>query len=138
MEVTLNPSWHLWIANFGTKRINIKYGTDICEYTRAFIKGGLLFLMFSVFCIFMVSWTSASLWNIVMAIFTDDALEYYSKFFLMITGILGLMIGLALFKDWWDNRPVKEKPEKPPTFAAVAYRKFKSKTCFRINFNNVE
>lgn len=139
MTVTMNQTWHLWIANFLTKRINPNNGTDICEYTRAFIAGLTWFLFVTAFASLFVLFVSASLWNLVaFGIGINDVIEFYTKLFIFMISVIALFIGIVVLKEWWDNRPVKEKPEAPPTFAKVAYRKFKSKTCFRIEFNDVK
>lgn len=136
MEVTLNKSWHLWIANFAGRRIYPECGTDICEYTRAFLAGMFWFLFVAVVSTLIGTFVLGSLWNILAFMFGyHENIHPYTFIFILLVGSL---LTLALFmhvKEWYQNRPTKEKPKAPPTFAAVAYRKFKDKTCFRINFN---
>lgn len=136
MEVTLNKSWHLWIANFAGKRIYPECGTDICEYTRAFLAGMFWFLFVAVVSTLIGVFVSFSLWNILTFMFGyEDTIYPFTYIFMLIVGGLLAIVAFAMAKEWYDNRPTKDKPEAPPTFAKVAYRKFKDKTCFRINFN---
>jgi hypothetical protein len=135
MEVTLNKSWHLWLANFGEKRIKPEWGTDICEYTRAVLAG--MFWATVTFSILLLvgSWAAFSVYDVVNMLITGQMIEKFTMVFFGGVGVLSVMFGLAFLKIWWDRRPVKEAPAKPPSFPKVVYRKFKDKTCFRIKFN---
>lgn len=138
MEFTLKKdSWHYWIANYGEKRVRPEWdeGNDICSYTRAFLKG-LMWLVVSVgFVAAFTVWVCASLWNLGEFFFYGAKLEIWTNFFLAMLTIFGLlMASLAIkikYEQYRDSRPVVEKP---PGFVKLAYRKFKDKTCFRLNF----
>jgi len=133
MEVTLNKSWHLWLANFGEKRIYPNCGTDICEYTRAVMVGSFWALVAGTFITLGTLWVGFSFYDIALAIFTGSALLPYSIIFLMLVGAFVLLVTIVAYKEWRKMQP--SEPPKPPSFTAVAYRKFKDKTCFRIKFN---
>jgi hypothetical protein len=135
MEVTLNKSWHLWLANFGAKRIWPECGTDICEYTRAVMSGTLWFSIVVFFITLMASWVGFSLYDIAMAIFAGDKITPPTVIFVMVVIALLMTAAAMAFKEWYENRPVKDGPPVPPSFPKVVYRKFKDKTCFRIKFN---
>ena len=135
MEVTLNKSWHLWLANFGEKRIYPNLGTDICEYTRAVLAGSFWAVVAGTFITLFTVWVGFSLYDIALAIFTGSALSPYAIIFLMLLGAFALLIAVAAYKAWRKEQPVKDEPPKPPSFTKVVYRKFKDKTCFRIKFN---
>lgn len=134
MEVTLNKSWHLWLANFGEKRIRPEWGTDICEYTRAVLVG-LFWALFSFsFISVFGSWVLFSVYDIINMMITGQMIEKATMVFLFTLGLLTIISGFVGFKIWMERRPVKERPVKPPSIAKVVYRKFKDKTCFRIKF----
>lgn len=134
-DVVLNKSWHLWLANFGDKRIDPAWGTDICEYTRAVIAGtfwaSVVFVLGGLF----LFWTGYTFYDVYQAIFNDVDMVPPTKIYLFLLGALVLLVCAAVLKELWDNRPVKNAPPKPPSFAKVVYRKVKDKTCFRIKFN---
>jgi hypothetical protein len=135
MEVTLNKSWHLWLANFGENRIRPEWGTDICEYTRA-VLAGTFWAVVSFSILFAVgSWALFSIYDIVNMIITGQTIEKITMVFFGGVAVLSLLLGIIALKIWWERRPVKEAPAKPPSFPKVVYRKFKDKTCFRIKFN---
>lgn len=139
MEFTLKKdSWHFWVANFMAKRVRPEWdeGNDICSYTRAFF-GGLFWLtMAVVFSVGGVCWVGASLWSIFSYLFLDAAkIEFHTQLFLFMVGTLGLFVAIIAAKikiqEYREDHPAKEKP---PGFVKLAYRKFKDKTCFRLNF----
>lgn len=132
MEVTLNKSWHLWLANFGEKRIYPNCGTDICEYTRAVLAGSFWALVAGTFILLGTSWVGFSLYDIALAIFTGSVLLPYTIIFLMLLGAFTLLIAVAAYRAWRNSQPFEGGP---PPFGTVVYRKFKDKTCFRIKFN---
>ena len=135
MEVTLNKSWHLWLANFGEKRIYPNLGTDICEYTRAVLAGSFWALVAGTFITLAAMWVGFSLYDIVVTIFTGASLSPYSIIFLMLIGAFVSLVTIVAYKEWRSSLPANDEPPKPPSFTTVAYRKFKDKTCFRIKFN---
>jgi len=133
-EVTLSRSWHLWLSNFGTTRIRPEYGTDICEYTRAVIAGAFWAVVAIVALVASTMWLGFSLHNLGDILLNGAGMEIYTFGLLIVCGFVVVLVSIALAVEWLTSRPKKDKPQKPPTFAAVAYHKFKSKTCFKINF----
>ena len=133
-DVVLNKSWHLWLANFGEKRIDPAWGTDICEYTRALLAGSFWALVAFTFIGLFTFWTGFTVYDVFCAIFQGGTLYPPSLIYLMLCGALLTIIAIAMAKEWWDNRPIKDTPPKPPSIAKVVYRKVKDKTCFRIKF----
>lgn len=138
-------SWHFKIVNFGEKRISPSWGdTDICEYTRCFLKGLFWFcvagMMITVGAVFVLG----SLANIFSAIFLGYILEPYSFAFIIIVGSLCTAIGITWLVELHRER-VRQRYQKmrelqsrddyvepEPGFLTLAYRKFKDKTCVRI------
>lgn len=135
--VMLDKSWHLWVANFGEKRIDPECGTDICEYTRAFLSG--LFWLVVTTCMLtgLASWVGFSIYDLGCWMFgdADHKLLPYTYIMLISIAVLALIVLYAWVKVELQNRPVKPGAPKKPSFAGLAYRKFKDKTCFRIKFN---
>lgn len=139
MEFTLKKdSWHFWVANFMTKRIRPEWneGNDICSYTRAFFAGLFWLAMAAVFGVGGVCWVGASLWSIFSYLFLNNTeLGFYAQLFLFVVGTLISFIAIIAahvkIREYRDEHPAKEKP---PGFVKLAYRKFKDKTCFRLNF----
>ena len=127
-------SWHYKLANFGYRRVSAS-GSNICEYTRAVIAGAVLAVATVIMFIVVGIGLSYGVYGIAMSLFTlTNVLNPVS---LLILGGLSGLGGLFLIggiKHYLDNRTVKFKPETPPSFPTLAYRKFKDKTCFKINF----
>lgn len=133
-DVVLNKSWHLWLANFGDKRIDPAWGTDICQYTRAVLVGSFWACFAASFIGLFALWTGYTMYDIYQAIFNGSEMIPPTIVYIGILGILATMVVVAIIKEWWDTRPTKDAPPKPPSFAKVVYRKVKDKTCFRIRF----
>lgn len=138
-------SWHFWLVNFGEKRIKASWGdTDICEYTRCFLKGLFWFIiaatMISLFSTFVI----ASLVNIFATVFLGYILAPWSIAFLLIVGSLGCAASAIKFSEYYSDRrseryrKMRELQNSPdwvppePGFLTLLYRKFKDKTCVRI------
>lgn len=126
-------SWHFYVANFGSKRIWVEDGSDICEYTRAVFAGSFLVLLSCACALLGVTWVGCSVYNLYDMMFGNGVLEIYTALLLFMVGMLTVFISIAVFMDWFNSRP--EKPEVEPGFVKLAYRKFKNKTCFRLDFN---
>lgn len=126
-------SWHFYIANFGKKRIWVEDGSDICEYTRAVFGGMFLFLLAGLAICLGIAWVAVSLYNIYDIMFNGAEFLPTTVMLLGLIGAGGLLVGVAVVVDWYHNLP--DKPEPEPGFVKLAYRKFKNKTCFRLDFN---
>jgi hypothetical protein len=135
---TLNSdSWHFRLANYGERRIWSDEETDICEYTRAVLKGALTMFALGLFIALMAFWVSASLYNIFELVFKDGVeFQPWTVIFLTLSFALMVTTGIVAFKEWYEKRPRKDEPEQEPGFVKLAYRKFKDKTCARIEFKN--
>jgi hypothetical protein len=126
-------SWHFRLANFGARRIYPEDGSDICEYIRAMVGGTFLLALSIAGAILGASWVGFSVYNLYEIAIGAGVLEIYTALLLFLLGALALFISVAVVVDWFHNRP--DKPEVEPGFAKLAYRKFKNKTCFRLDFN---
>ena len=125
-------SWHYKLANFGRRRVSAS-GSDICEYTRAVFFGLLTAVCCLVFGSLVALLVGHGLYGIAMSLFTwSNMLNPASLMILGGTGALGALFLIGGIKYYLDTRPAA--PAKPPSFPTLAYRKFKDKTCFKINF----
>lgn len=131
---TLNKTWHLWLANFAEKRIYPEDGTDICTYTRAVLKGLFWATLAGLFWLGVAGMVFGTIHNIFDMIFFDGTLQLQTVIVGGLIAAVAVLAGLYHLKEWWDNRPVEEKPERDPTFVELAYIKVKNKTCFRLEF----
>lgn len=137
-------SWHLWLANFGKCRIHPEYGTDICTYTRAFFVGAFWFAVCSFCAALFFGWIGHSLYAIVAYVLGYlQELPESTVIFMGVAGVLSLSMIVVLFYDRYQNYKYEKrardraqgKTPPPPGFITLTYRKFKDKTCFKINFN---
>ena len=139
-------SWHMWVANFGAPRIgeySRKYGTDICTYTRAFLVGAFLLAVACIASAFFTGWVGYSLYGIVAYVFGYiQEFPFSSVIFIAIIASILVITGLmACTEKYQEHKYNKRKarreaglPPPEPSFVSLAYRKFKDKTCFKINF----
>lgn len=138
-------SWHFWLVNFGGKRIKASWGeTDICEYTRCFLKGLFWFIIASLAIGAISAYVVASLVNLFATMFLGYILAPWTISFLMIIGAIGLawvaisvseILSLRREEQYRKIRELKDKGEwvpPEPGFLKLMYRKFKDKTCVRI------
>lgn len=128
-----NKSWHFWLSNFCVE--NEIWSTDtinICEYTRRVLRGILLLSVFSIIGFTFVASTLYSIGNLFSVIFLYGY-EIQSVTAFMV--VFYSFIGYGLFKHHRENNKRKQpKIAKDPSFLALAYRKFKTKTCFMVKF----
>lgn len=138
-------SWHFKIVNFGEKRISPAWGdTDICEYTRCFLKGLFWFCVAGMMIALGAAFVLGSLANIFSAIFLGYILAPWSIAFIIIVGSFAAALGISWLVEWNRER-VHERyaklrelqsrgdyVEPEPGFLTLVYRKFKDKTCVRI------
>ena len=123
-------SWHYRLANFQVQRVGDS--SNICEYTRAVFSGAVLGLLMLGFVALLTSVIGYGIYGIGASIFTlSNMLNPASML------VIGIVLGIvfiyifAMIKDRLDDMPVR--PESN-SFPALAYRKFKDRTCFKINF----
>jgi hypothetical protein len=127
-------SWHFKLANYGEVRIWDDEPTDICEYTRAVLKGATSLVALGLFFTFVAVWSGASLYNIFELLFLGSEKVYpWTGFFIGLCIATLIAVVYGAFKAWRENRRM-DVPEPEPGFVKLAYRKFKDKTCARIEF----
>lgn len=144
MNVLLKSrSWHFWVANFGHKRIST-YGTDVCEYIRAFIRGFLWLTTCAAAALLFGAGTLNGIVEGYMYFMYDIKVSVGTELVAMIWVALGILFftlvttfgvveyGIPAVKSAYSKIPGSDKP----TFIGTVYRKFKDKTCFRIQFHD--
>ena len=138
MSHTLNSkSWHFWLANFGNTGCYYPEDTiDICSYIRSVVRGIFLLLAAIAVGIVILITTLYSLGNWFSVIFLDGYL--ISPVTILVTSLYSI-IGFATYKANQHDRRLAEgyfsnKSKKEPGFLKLAYRKFKNKTCFMVDF----
>jgi len=138
-------SWHMWLANFGKDewtRLDIGEHIDICSYLRLVFWGLLRFTGVCLMVVALTSWAAFSVGNMFGWLFLDYKLEAPTVIAVVGFLILLLLVLLAYGKDKYDQYRRKQywkriengthrKPRKP-TFLQLVYRKFKDKTCFKL------
>lgn len=134
MNPTLNSkSWHFWLANFCAENNIWDTDTiDICKYTRRVVRGIFLLAVFGIIVAVFGFTTLYSIGNVFSVIFLDGYEMQPITWFMM---ILYSIVGYCVFRDYQDTQKRKQpKIAKDPGFLTLAYRKFKEKTCFMVNF----
>jgi len=148
MKHTLNKkSWHFWVANnFGGLNYFYVDTTDLCSYIRN-VFAGLFNLTLAASAAFVIVFIYlvggyeyfSCIFNPSCTEFSDVVYVFYS--FNALIGFLGLLISYALLKDYMYEYNEKHKKtlacskkNAKPSFVTLAYRKFKEKTCVKIDF----
>jgi len=149
MEFELDTkSWHFWLANFGTRRVREwRDDNDLCSYIRAVFWGSLLFCFTAALCLGFAAITANMLYEIYMIYAYDAVFTEWGKAAFMLYTIVTLLFGLLVLAWFTHEKAIpaagtawrkvmygKHKEDRPPTFLALTYRKFKEKTCFKIKF----
>lgn len=143
-SIELNKnSWHFWLAKaWGGFYYweGDEDGYDICSYIRAVIKGIFKIVLAIVAA---SSWLMAYFYSgyVYFACLFDDACEKipdFSGFFIGNNIVVGFLvffafacIGVDKYRDYRAEHPV---PKKEPSFIGIAWKKFKTKTCFMVKF----
>ena len=147
-----SKSWHYKLANVGVQRVWDFEEIDICSYIRKVLAGALVFVaaffgataiaiffgygfitlgMWFVDCLTSGNWV---LPNPIAGLILFTILLIVFGFIIVGVRIL-LEKAIDKFVDYTiEHRHPQLVKEKEPSFIAAAYRKFKDKTCFRINF----
>jgi hypothetical protein len=125
-------SWHYKFASFYDK--DVKYGTDICSYTRTLFFGFLLYsFLFSVagFIAGCLLYTIGS-W---IAYLFGYPLNDIVPAFTIVYGLAFIMIGVCVYLSQLEQRSwVRDEKPKEPGFIKLAYRSWKEKFCVKIDF----
>lgn len=138
-----HTSWHMFLANFGVDdyaKLRSGESIDICSYIRLILKG--LFKAFGI-CFFataIATWVIFSVGNLIGWIYMDYKLEPISGIFFMALLCFSVLMLFAVSKDVYDRyrrkrylSQIYSNKEVKTSFLTLAYRKFKNKTCFKLD-----
>lgn len=142
--INLNSnSWHYWLA---TTIASFKPDSgDFCSYVRNVAGGALLFTVFSM-CVGALGAMLLTgigtglvyLWGFLSGHgfhTTNTWLLFSGLFTLVISTIAAFIFLWTYIKNIRDER-LANAPPKPDSFLKAAWKSFKDKVCFKVNFNN--
>lgn len=125
-------SWHYKMCLLGDSDFKWKaQHMDMCEYIRVVIGKLITLALGAILLLFLAGATLLSWYDLFAWLFFDA--DFHKSSVAMWIVQVGLLIiaGLIAIKVYFDNREVEGKE---PSFITVAYRKFKDKTCSKVNF----
>lgn len=140
-------SWH-WrlVSGVGTLRgaeyveSGETFSTDICTYIRAVIKALIAVAITTLLALGIVFITAHGIAYLAAIILNGALVEpnFHAVVFMVSAVVIGSILGLTYlhekYREWKDERDyAKIASPKPDSFVTAAYRKFKDKTCFRVN-----
>lgn len=145
-EFTLDPnSWHFKLANFLSCRVSkydVKYGTDICTYTRAVLGGLVVFSILTIIVLAFSIWTGNSLYQFynfyVYGIEISESARAFGGM-IFVASFMAIATAITVL-GVWTTQTILEKRRRnapavvEPSFVSLAYSKFKDKTCYKVNF----
>ena len=144
-----HESWHFKLANFACDSMNrrvSRHGTNICEYTRAIMFGTFWFLMAVFFSGLFGVWIGYSIYDTVTCLIYGGMPVPSTFIFLgtvmSLLAMTGVYVAVEKYKEHKEAKieqsiidgTWKDPHKRNPSFLTLAYRKFKDKTCFRIEF----
>ena len=130
-------SWHFWLANFGNDRVHRDEGVDVCSYIRKVLVGFLVFLAAAIGTAIVVS--------LLLAVIVGTGYWWYQMIVAGglvepnspgVIGTIGILMFGYIRLHRYINRKLDVRKPSPPGFVGLVFTKFKSKTCFMINFNS--
>lgn len=145
-------SWHWRLANtYGNARTRYDYETetdkyegDICSYTRSVLLGALgALVLTAVLCLIAACFANFAAWiaaGIVSGgwVALDGAGAAFIALVVFVCAMAGALYLSSEYEGWKYRRRMRKQEqamveeEKPEGFVKAAYRKFKDKTCFRV------
>jgi hypothetical protein len=145
-------SWHFWLANIGTTRVYEWEELDICSYIRTVIYGAITLgaatlAVIGIVTFFGYGFITLGMW-FAECISTGvwvlpNPIAGMVLIGMILTAFGFLIFGIRILLDKAIDRYVDYTIEQrhpqlaskeEPSFIALAYSKFKNKTCFRIIF----
>lgn len=139
-------SWHYKVATRWGGMPEWFEDTNICDYTRAVMKGLLGALLLATLAFALLYWAADTIaWWIAMLV-TGVFIEEPGP--IILTGLTAFAIvvsslsyALHRFSEWKLKRDeekagaAKHTPRKPDSFVKKAWRSWKDKTCVRVTLN---
>lgn len=147
-------TWHWRLAGFyGNAEMRYDYQTeterydgDICSYIRSMFYGLFrVVVLTAVFGLLAASLGNFGAWVVVWFMTgASVSLDLLGFLIVALTAavivVVGMFFCISKFEDWnkarrqrrREQRELEQIEEKPESFMRAAYRKFKDKTCFRV------
>lgn len=140
-----SESWHFYLANWGSLRVYKDEPIDICSYIRKVIIGTINMIFATVMIAVIISGLVFCLGAFVYWIY--QCIVGMELIYLPLPAAVGAMIvtlylmavAQRYYTDWVERREElmldQEATPKEPGFISLAFQKFKSKSCFMVEFD---
>lgn len=138
-------SWHFYLANWGRRRVYHDDAIDICSYIRKVIAGTFNLIGVTVFMGLFVGIIIACYGHLAVWIYdcyVAGQLVYLPApafIAMLMSALILIAVGHSYYEHWAEARAEarKDMDIKPrePGFVSLVAKKFKSKTCFMVEFN---
>lgn len=128
-------SWHYKLAKIANDG-NAIYEMSICEYTWKVLFGLLLFTFGATVLCLMIGFLGIGIYELIGAALGFAVLGEAGS---IVAGVFGvLVVGVALIYAIYTWREKSEKLLRKDnnTFVANAYKSYKQKVCFRVEFDD--
>jgi hypothetical protein len=130
-------SWHYRLAKMGNQDQRIWSGDmSICEYTRKVIFGGILFTFIMCMLGLLVWFIGTALYEIIGAIFGFAVLGPAAACFIGMIIALGSIVLYFKTKDVLRDTARRVQREEPNSYFSKAYKAYKEKVCFAVEFED--
>lgn len=137
-------SWHYFLAvKLGNFNPN---SGDFCSYVRNVLFGLVLGSMFAAVVGFLGAIAMGAIVNVSLYLYhwivgTAYVANAFAQFATIATGVILLAIGfifgsLVVREKLDDRKMAKAALNEPDSFLKSAYKSFKDKVCFKVNFDN--
>lgn len=135
---TLNKnSWHFYLASEWGRHIYLDESMDICTYIRRVIIGAIKLTMASVIVSVVVGLIAAMelafLYCAFQLLFGDLAsvTNQHVQGLACVGTVANAALAIAYLVNWYKDKNIQVPT---PGFVTLATKKFKSKTCFMVEF----
>jgi hypothetical protein len=130
-------SIHYRLAKIGNQDMRIYSGEmSICEYTRRVIVGGIIVGCCVALLTVFAGWIVTALYEIIGAIVGFSAIGPAASVFIVAIVILGLMVIGSYAKIKWEDKSRRMLRKEENSFVANAYKSYKEKVCFDVEFED--
>lgn len=130
-------SWHYRLANFAEKRVWAGDEIDFCKYSRSVLAGSLWLLATLIGSLFVIGVTVDTIYELIM-FFKHGTKMSQGAIVILILYALAIVLAIIgyggiKYVDYREKTLVNRiNAKREPGFFALAYRKFKTKTCFKV------
>jgi uncharacterized membrane protein len=130
-------SWHYKLAKIGNQDMNIWSGQmSICEYTRRVMVGVIIVSCVTALMLITVGWIGTALYEIIGAIVGFSSIGPAASVLIVTIVILSLMVIGSYAKNKWEDKSRRMLRKEENSFVANAYRSYKDKVCFAVEFED--